>query len=160
MRWFVAVLAIALVAIGAGAFVSGQGATGAQTTSMGTPCPSPMAGTPTAMASPTMMASPSPSPEACPSPSAGGGEQTITMVDIAFQPTELTIPANTDVTITLNNTGATAHNFSIDELGISVDVDPGQTGTTTINADAGTYTFYCNVPGHREAGMEGTLTVQ
>jgi len=82
------------------------------------------------------------------------------MVDIAFQPNALTIPANTDVTISLPNTGATAHNFSIDQLNISVDVQPGQTGSVTINAPAGSYQFYCNVPGHKEAGMVGTLTVQ
>jgi plastocyanin len=157
MRWLLAVLAVALVAIGAGAYVSTQGTSGAQmATPEGTPCPSPMAGTPTAMASPTMAASPSASPEACPS----GDEFRIDMVDIAFDPTTLTIPANTDVTIELYNTGATAHNFSIDELGISVDVAAGEEGQATINAPAGTYTFYCNVPGHREAGMEGTLTVE
>jgi uncharacterized cupredoxin-like copper-binding protein len=52
------------------------------------------------------------------------------------------------------------HNFSIDELGISVDVAAGEEGEATINAAPGTYEFYCNVPGHREAGMVGTLTVQ
>jgi uncharacterized cupredoxin-like copper-binding protein len=35
------------------------------------------------------------------------------------------------------------------------------TSTATIpNLKAGTYKFYCSVPGHREAGMEGTLTVK
>jgi uncharacterized cupredoxin-like copper-binding protein len=79
--------------------------------------------------------------------------------DIFFEPTEITIPANTDVTISLPNEGAAAHNFSIDELDISVDLPPGETKEVVINAPAGTYEFYCNVPGHREAGMVGTLTV-
>jgi glucose/arabinose dehydrogenase/plastocyanin len=100
---------------------------------------------------------------ATPAASTGGGEaqaQTVTMVDIAFKPEDLTIPAGTDVTISLPNTGAALHNFSIDELQISVDVAPGDTGSVTINAPAGTYQYYCNVPGHKEAGMAGTLTVQ
>jgi plastocyanin len=80
--------------------------------------------------------------------------------DIYFDPKELTIPAGTDVTVTLPNEGVTLHNFSIDALGISVDIGPGETKTVTINAPAGSYEYYCNVPGHREAGMVGTLTVQ
>jgi outer membrane protein assembly factor BamB/plastocyanin len=86
---------------------------------------------------------------------------TITMVDIAFNPNALTIPANTDVTIQLANQGAAIHNFNIDELNVhSGDVPAGQTGSVTINAQPGTYGFYCSVPGHKEAGMVGTLTVQ
>jgi glucose/arabinose dehydrogenase/plastocyanin len=87
-------------------------------------------------------------------------EATVTMVDIAFDPADLAIPANTDVTITLPNTGAALHTFTIDELGVDVEVAAGDTGTVTINAPAGTYEFYCSVPGHKEAGMVGTLTVQ
>jgi plastocyanin len=87
-------------------------------------------------------------------------QATVTMVDIAFQPKELTIPAKTDVTVSLPNTGVSLHNFSIDELGVDVDVAPGDTGSATINAPAGTYRFYCDVPGHAQAGMVGTLTVQ
>ena len=53
----------------------------------------------------------------------------------------------------------TLHNFAIDELGIDVDIDPGATQEVVINAPAGAYEYYCNVPGHKAAGMVGTLTV-
>jgi uncharacterized cupredoxin-like copper-binding protein len=79
--------------------------------------------------------------------------------DIFFEPDELSIPADTDVTVHIPNEGVTLHNFSIDELGVDIDIDPGATGEAVINAPAGEYEYYCNVPGHREAGMVGTLTV-
>jgi len=79
--------------------------------------------------------------------------------DIYFEPKELSIPANTDVTVQVPNEGAALHNFSIDELGIDVDIAPGATEEVVINAPAGEYQFYCNVPGHKQAGMVGTLTV-
>src|SRR5215204_1873013 len=79
--------------------------------------------------------------------------------DIFFEPKEVTIPANTDVTVNVPNEGAAPHNFSIDELGIDVDLAVGATEQVVINAPAGEYEFYCNVPGHKEAGMVGTLTV-
>jgi plastocyanin/mono/diheme cytochrome c family protein len=86
---------------------------------------------------------------------------TVTMVDIGFQPTAITIPANTDVTINLVNTGSSVHTFDIDALNVkSGDVAGGSTKTIVVNAPAGTYQFYCAVPGHKEAGMVGTLTVK
>ncbi len=108
------------------------------------------------------------SPEAAASPpeSAGGGEEAagdtveVVSIDIAFEPSEITIPADTDVTFVLPNEGAAPHNLSIDELDISIDQAPGESHEVVINAPAGTYEFYCNVPGHREAGMVGTLTVE
>ena len=119
------------------------GASGAATPAAATPA----AATPVAAAA---------TPEA-----ANGDQPTVEMVDIDFNPNEFTIPANTDVTVMLPNEGAIVHNFNIDELGISSgDVQPGNTGEVTINAEAGEYTYYCNVPGHREAGMVGTLTVE
>lgn len=39
-------------------------------------------------------------------------------------------------------------------------VQPGGTSTVSLDLRPGRYTFYCPVPGHRQAGMEGTLTVQ
>ena len=104
-------------------------------------------------------------------PAAGGEEQTaagegaaeamtVESYDIYFEPDELTIPADTDVPVQLPNVGVALHNFSVDELGISVDIAPGATEETVINAPAGEYEFYCNVPGHKEAGMLGELTVE
>ncbi len=97
----------------------------------------------------------------------GGGEApAVTAIEVVagkpselqFEPAQLSIPADTEVKVTLRNEGALPHNFAIDELQVSVDILPGETKEFTIKAPAGTYQFYCNVPGHREAGMVGTLT--
>jgi uncharacterized cupredoxin-like copper-binding protein/mono/diheme cytochrome c family protein len=80
--------------------------------------------------------------------------------EFSFDPSEFTIPANTDVTITLTNEGSTTHDFSIDALKIAQSLEVGQTATVTINAKPGDYEFYCNVPGHKEGGMVGTLHVK
>ncbi len=85
---------------------------------------------------------------------------TIEAVDIAWKPNQATIPADTDVTISVPNTGVTFHTFVIEELGIKLEMQPGQTQQVVVNIPAGTYDFICDVPGHEEAGMVGTLTVQ
>jgi cyclophilin family peptidyl-prolyl cis-trans isomerase/uncharacterized cupredoxin-like copper-binding protein len=92
-------------------------------------------------------------------PSADAGEIVITANDIFFEPAEISIPAGTDATVTVVNQGAVEHNFSIDELEISRTIAPGGQQRIVINAPAGTYEFYCNMPGHREAGMAGQLIV-
>lgn len=116
------------------------------------------------------MATPSatePSEPATPAANAGSGGPVITMVDIAFNPAKLTIAANTDVVINLPNNGTAVHNFNIDgkknpsDPGIhSGDVQPGQGTSVTVNLPPGDWYFYCNIPGHEQAGMFGALTVQ
>jgi uncharacterized cupredoxin-like copper-binding protein len=39
-------------------------------------------------------------------------------------------------------------------------VQNGGVSTVNVKLAPGTYTFYCSVPGHRQAGMQGTLTVK
>ncbi len=86
---------------------------------------------------------------------------TIDMVDIAFQPNELTIPADTDVTITLDNKGAAQHQFKVYDQNIdSGPVDPGKSAEVKVNLPPGDYKFHCPIPGHTEAGMVGVLHVK
>lgn len=92
--------------------------------------------------------------------SAGGGQEvTITGHDIYFDPSEVHIKAG-PVTFTLPNEGAAEHDFSIDELDINVNMPAGTTQTLEVDIPAGTYQFYCNIPGHKDAGMVGTLVVE
>jgi uncharacterized cupredoxin-like copper-binding protein len=46
----------------------------------------------------------------------------------------------------------------VDKVGATV--NKGGTSTVTVTLKAGKYTFFCPVPGHEQAGMKGTLTVQ
>lgn len=68
------------------------------------------------------------------------------------------------VTIHFANMSSLPHNMTIQQgtNGKQVGATPtfnGGTKTLTVNLKPGTYTFYCSVPGHRQAGMQGTLTV-
>jgi plastocyanin len=66
------------------------------------------------------------------------------------------------VTITLANTSPLEHNVTIASGSTVLGATPSFTGgakSVTLKLKPGTYTFYCSVPGHRQAGMEGTLTV-
>lgn len=64
-----------------------------------------------------------------------------------------------EITLTVVNEDAMPHDFTIDELGVHVGLEAGETKTFTFAADPGTYEFYCSIPGHREVGMVGELTV-
>jgi len=79
---------------------------------------------------------------------------------LAFVPTSLTAPAG-KVTINMKNDSAIQHSVAIDAPGDVPGkiVNQGQVSTTTATLKAGSYTYYCTVPGHRQAGMVGTLTV-
>jgi uncharacterized cupredoxin-like copper-binding protein len=67
------------------------------------------------------------------------------------------------VTLTLDNPAPLPHAIAVEGNGVDMDgktVTKGGTSTVTADLKPGTYTFYCPVPGHRQAGMEGKLTVK
>jgi plastocyanin len=71
------------------------------------------------------------------------------------------------VTIAMGNNSGVAHNLAVQSgtgpsgavLG-ATKIIPKGVATASFKLKAGTYTFFCQVPGHRQAGMEGTLTVK
>ena len=91
----------------------------------------------------------------------GGGGATWVAVDIAYEAAPETLPAG-ETEVILDNQGAAVHDVTFAELGDEtvVSAPGGQTASGTVTLEAGDYTFYCSIPGHREAGMEGTLTVE
>lgn len=94
-------------------------------------------------------------------PAAGGPVQ-LEGIDINWTQKELTVPVGG--TIDMWNGGVLPHNFAIEGYNDAAPVDLPTTGEHimwAVPADLapGTYTFYCEVPGHREAGMVGKITI-
>ncbi|HEX6688148.1 MAG TPA: plastocyanin/azurin family copper-binding protein [Solirubrobacterales bacterium] len=83
--------------------------------------------------------------------------------ELAYTTTKASAKAG-KVTIDFNNPQSLTHDVAIeDSSGKTVgqtELIGNEETSTTVDLKPGTYTFYCSVPGHREAGMEGTLTVK
>lgn len=83
--------------------------------------------------------------------------------DLAYTTTEAEAESG-EVTVNFTNVQAIPHDVAIeDEGGETVgktELVSEDSASTKVDLEPGTYTFYCSVPGHREAGMEGTLTVK
>jgi plastocyanin len=81
---------------------------------------------------------------------------------LMFDATSLTTTAGR-VTIAFTNMAPENHNLTVaSSSGTVLGATPtfsGGTKTLSLDLKAGTYTFYCSVPGHETGGMKGTLTV-
>ena len=84
--------------------------------------------------------------------------------EFRFTPKDLST-ANGDVAFAVTNQGEIEHNFVVDDPGgrrvvqIAI-IEPGETRSITVSLPAGTYSIYCALPGHKEAGMVATLRVR
>jgi plastocyanin len=104
-----------------------------------------------------------------PAPAAGGASGgTLSLAadpegQLKFDTTSLSAKAG-KVSIDFTNKAPLAHNVTIESSsGAAVGATPtfeGGSKTLAVSLKPGTYKFYCSVPGHRQAGMEGTLTVK
>lgn len=103
-------------------------------------------------------------------PEEGGGGGPTRTVDVTAEPggdlayvqDSLTARAGSNRFV-LTNDSSVPHDVNIEQDGEDLggtEVITGDTADVTLDLEPGRYTYYCSVPGHREAGMEGTLTVR
>jgi plastocyanin len=82
---------------------------------------------------------------------------------LKYDKTSLTAKSGS-VAIDFTNKAPLPHNVTVESSsGSTVGATPtfqGGSKTLTLDMKPGTYKFYCSVPGHRQAGMEGTLVVK
>jgi plastocyanin len=97
---------------------------------------------------------------------AGGGTVSVEADpsgNLAYTQTSLTANAGSDK-IDFDNSSSTPHNVTIqDSSGKTIgatDTITGSTTSTTVDLKPGTYTFFCSVDSHEQAGMKGVLTVK
>jgi len=123
---------------------------------------------------------------ACAASPTSTGPQTITIkaVDIAYDPATIEVASGRPVRLTMENAGALEHDWSVatisvqdvreinseagdhdmgsmdNTLDLHISAEPGGSSVLEFTPiKAGTYEFFCTVPGHKEAGAAGTLIV-
>ena len=112
---------------------------------------------------------PAPGASTAPAGAAPSSSSAATSLNLAANPAgqlsydtrQLTAKAG-KVTIKMTNMSPLEHNVTIAQGATVLGATPtfvGGAKTLTLSLKPGSYTFYCSVPGHRQAGMEGTLTV-
>jgi uncharacterized cupredoxin-like copper-binding protein len=109
-------------------------------------------------------------------PAAAGGNSTgdtggaaqgtpvdVTLKDFSIDVTGGTTLAAGTYTFHVTNNGPAAHNLTIDGPDVEDETtgtfDSGGTADLTVTLKDGTYEFYCSVPGHKQLGMDTTVTV-
>jgi plastocyanin len=144
------------VALGA-LLLAGCGSSGGSSTSSSSSTPATPASTPTTSTSSSSSSTGGATPNGTVSIAANPGGE------LKFNTTSLTAKAG-NVSIGFTNMSSLAHNLTIESSsGAQIGATPtfqGGSKTLSVNLKPGTYKFFCSVPGHRQAGMEGTLTVQ
>jgi plastocyanin len=95
--------------------------------------------------------------------SGGGKTVAVSAKEFSFDPGTLQIDKPGTYTFQLTNDGSFGHALEVEGQGVEEETDtvsPGSTGSVTITfSKTGSYEFYCPIDGHRQKGMEGTLTV-
>ncbi len=121
--------------------------------------------TPTATPHAGATATPTPTPSATPTPTATPTYPRRTAVDLVewdIRSSYLTLAAGR-VTFNANNRGEDDHNLSVrgggKEYG-AIELSPGATDPLVLDLPAGSYTLYCSLLGHEDAGMKLNITLR
>jgi uncharacterized cupredoxin-like copper-binding protein len=99
------------------------------------------------------------------SASSGQAEQTVAISETEFKldPSSVQVDQAGNVTFRVTNNGAIDHALEVEGNGVeekSATIKPGESAELTVDLSKdGSYEIYCPVDGHRDSGMEGTVTV-
>lgn len=130
-------------------------------------CGGSSSGSSTAAQAPTTSSATSSTPAPAGASGGSGGSSKVSLQanpegQLEYNTKSLTAKAG-KVSVDFTNSSSLPHDVTIESSsGQKVGATPtfsGGSKTLTVDLKAGTYKFYCSVPGHRQAGMEGTLTV-
>ena len=100
---------------------------------------------------------------ASPSPTPSGPKRvTVEGTEWTLDPAEISVDSGRRLELTYANVGTVAHNLAVGAFDVKTEtIQPGATDTVSFTpARTGEFPYWCDVSGHREAGMVGTLTVE
>ncbi|MEW6093090.1 MAG: cupredoxin domain-containing protein [Chloroflexota bacterium] len=101
----------------------------------------------------------------------------VELSDFSISPAQLIVPAGSEITLQVANTGSIIHDLTIMKFGVDVgdkydeedqdniyweiEIQPGEAKTVQFMSpnEPGMYQIVCSIPGHLQAGMVGTLEV-
>ena len=91
----------------------------------------------------------------------GAGEVWVASTEFKYAPANVRVTAGRMVTLVLDNSGGeTEHGLFVPGLGFRLQAKAGEIARKNILVEKpGKYDFDCDLPGHRDAGMTGTLIV-
>ncbi len=158
---------LAIPAVGLALVLAGCGSSSSTNTTAATTS-APAASSAVATSTTASMAAAAEAPTTTDSAAAGAGTTLAVSAnaegELKYSTTSLTAEKAGHVSIAFTNMSPLGHNVTVATAsGAVVGATPtfqGGTKTLSLNLKPGTYKFYCSVPGHRMAGMEGTLTVK
>lgn len=93
----------------------------------------------------------------------GATEVRVQTANFRFSPSEIRLPKDADVNLTLTNPAANGvvHDLTVPALGIHALANTGETRTIGLRGlAAGRYEAYCGTPGHADLGMRATVIVE
>lgn len=97
---------------------------------------------------------------ACSSGAATTEDLTVRASEFKFDPVTINLKVGEPVQATITNVGNVRHTFTIPDLEVNAVMAAGETVTVEFTpTESGTFELLCAVPGHKEAGMVGTIEV-
>jgi plastocyanin len=127
----------------------------------------PMVGMGPGMAAAGAPALAAPKAAAVPAASQGTVDLKVVSTDLKFTPSTLQAKVGQTVKLLMDNKGVIEHDIALPTIkadkpaaSLKALAKPGQSATLEFTPTApGTYEYICTIPGHKEAGMKGTLNV-